>query len=188
MTGFALSVVEAADADDMVGEVAAAALPYCGDAPSTVFPGLVTFPVPQDDVLIEGEEPIEESAPVLSASEIVLDQYTRWEGVRYRMGGTDTRGVDCSALTQAIFKAGFQIELPRSSRSQVAVGKAVSRKDIRPGDLVYFIDRGRSHVGIALSKKKFVHASSREGVTISSFDGYWKRRLKRVRRVLPDEG
>lgn len=122
--------------------------------------------------------------PVPSITDIVLAQYEDWQGVRYRYGGTDYRGIDCSALVQAIFRDAFEVELPRTSREQAQLGEAVKQSDIQPGDLLYFIDRGRRHIGVAVTEHEFLHASRKKGVILSKFDKYWKPRLKRVRRIL----
>jgi lipoprotein Spr len=132
----------------------------------------------------EGLETVEE---VPSISDIVLAQYEDWRGVRYRSGGTDYRGVDCSGLVQAIFRDAFEVDLPRSSSEQARLGESVPRGDIRPGDLLYFIDRGRKHVGVAVNDREFVHASRRKGVIISKFEGYWSKRLIRIRRILDEK-
>lgn len=129
-------------------------------------------------------EALEDIAEVPSISEIVLAQYADWRGVRYRAGGSDARGVDCSGLVQAVFKDAFQIDLPRSSVLQSRLGDSVPRNAIQPGDLVYFVDRGRKHVGVAVNEHQFLHSSRRKGVILSEFDGYWSSRLLRVRRVL----
>jgi cell wall-associated NlpC family hydrolase len=137
----------------------------------------------QDGSLAEGLDDID---PVPSIKDIVLAQYEDWQGVRYRSGGTDYRGIDCSGLVQAIFRDAFEVELPRTSREQARLGEAVNQNDIQPGDLLYFIDRGRNHVGVAVNKDEFLHASRKKGVILSKFDKYWKPRLKRVRRILDE--
>lgn len=131
-------------------------------------------------------EELSDIKPVPSIKDIVLAQYEDWHGVRYRTGGTDYRGVDCSGLVQAIFRDAFEVELPRTSREQANLGEAVKQSDIQPGDLVYFIDRGRNHVGVAVNEYEFLHASRKKGVILSKFDKYWKPRLKRVRRILDE--
>ena len=138
----------------------------------------------EDDLSAEDTDQIQD---VPSISDIVLDQYKDWRGVRYRSGGTDYRGVDCSGLVQAVFKDAFEMDLPRTSGEQANLGEAVPRDEIQPGDLLYFIDRGRKHVGVAVNEYEFLHASRKKGVIVSKFDKYWKPRLKRVRRVLTPE-
>jgi lipoprotein Spr len=129
----------------------------------------------------------EEVEAVPSIKDIVLAQYEDWRGVRYRPGGSDYRGVDCSGLVQAIFRDAFEKELPRTSGEQKRLGEAVARDEIQPGDLLYFIDRGREHVGVAVNGKQFVHASRKKGVILSSFDRYWGKRLRHIRRILDDK-
>jgi cell wall-associated NlpC family hydrolase len=87
---------------------------------------------------------------------------------------------------QAIYRDAFEMELPRTSAEQAKLGEVVTKDEIQPGDLLYFIDRGRRHVGVAVSEDEFLHASRKKGVTLSKFDKYWKPRLKRVRRILDE--
>lgn len=137
-----------------------------------------------------GHEPVPDALEAVeevpSVRDIVLAQYEDWRGVKYRYGGTDYRGVDCSALVQAIFRNAFAMDLPRTSREQARLGDSVPRDDIRAGDLLYFVDRGRRHIGVAVNDTEFVHASRIKGVTISSFKGYWSKRLVRVQRILEE--
>lgn len=119
-----------------------------------------------------------------SVSEVLHSEYASWKGVRHRLGGTDKRGVDCSALVQAIFRNAFQVDLPRTSKEQSRVGQKVKFKEKRPGDLVFFVDRGRNHIGVVVDNRRFLHSSSKYGVVISEFEGYWAPRLKRINRVL----
>jgi cell wall-associated NlpC family hydrolase len=119
-----------------------------------------------------------------AVSDILLSQFRAWKGVRHRTGGTDRRGVDCSGLVQAIFREAFQVELPRTSRDQSRVGRRVEAREMRPGDLVYFLDKGGDHIGVLVADRTFLHASASRGVTLSTLDAYWWPRLKRVQRVL----
>jgi len=153
-----------------------------------------SFTSPQDhdsdDFLSErhhSSQPFADIEPVPSISDIVLAQYDDWRGVRYRAGGTDSRGVDCSGLVQAIYRDAFEMDLPRTSVEQSRMGEPVNRGEIQPGDLVYFLDRGRKHVGVAINEQQFVHASRKKGVIVSKFDGYWTSRLLRIRRILDDK-
>ncbi|SUB29035.1 putative outer membrane lipoprotein [Yersinia pseudotuberculosis] len=116
----------------------------------------------------------------------ILEQYTGWKGVRYRLGGSSKRGIDCSAFVQTTFREQFGMDLPRSTSQQQDLGKKVQRTKLRPGDLVLFRagSTGR-HVGIYLGNDKFVHASTSAGVTISNLnDDYWNKRYRDGRRVL----
>ncbi|BAN97163.1 lipoprotein spr precursor [Plautia stali symbiont] len=116
----------------------------------------------------------------------IMEQYSDWKGVRYRLGGDTKRGIDCSAFVQRTFREQFGLELPRSTSEQQDSGKKILRSKLRPGDLVLFRagSTGR-HVGIYLGNDNFVHASTSSGVIISSLnDSYWKNRYREARRVL----
>ena len=116
----------------------------------------------------------------------IMDQYADWKGVRYRLGGSTKKGIDCSSFVQRTFREQFGLELPRSTYEQQETGKSVSRTNLRTGDLVLFRagSTGR-HVGIYIGNNQFVHASTSSGVIISSMnEPYWKKRYNEARRVL----
>ena len=79
------------------------------------------------------------------------------------------------------------IDLPRVSRDMAHTGQIIERRDLSPGDLVFFGRRkGRvDHVGIYLGEGNFVHAprTGRE-VTVSTLEGgYWGSKFIQARRV-----
>ncbi|KQM75299.1 hydrolase [Pedobacter sp. Leaf216] len=93
---------------------------------------------------------------------------TDWTGVRYRFGGLDKSGIDCSGFAFLLEKEIYGITLPRISRDQA---NAVRRKDIdnlKEGDLVFFSFGGNDvdHVGVYLNNGFFVHASTTRGVIV----------------------
>src|SRR3954451_16299632 len=82
-------------------------------------------------------------------------------GDAYAWGGTGPDAFDCSGLTAYVFaRAG--VALPHNSYAQAAMGRPVSRRDIRPGDLVFFstAGAGASHVGIATGEDTVVSATN----------------------------
>jgi cell wall-associated NlpC family hydrolase len=87
-------------------------------------------------------------------------------GKRYVHGATGPNAFDCSGLTSyAYAKAG--VTLPRSSRSQLSKGTSVKKKDLKPGDLVFFYSPV-SHVAIYIGDGKVVHAGNpRTGVNVT---------------------
>jgi cell wall-associated NlpC family hydrolase len=136
--------------------------------------------------------PPEEAVPVppapapISVSHVLLQQYDAWKGVSYRFGGTGRSGIDCSGFMLTVFRDGFGLALPRTSIEQSRLGQAVPRDRIRSGDLLFFSDRRSDHIGVALDGGRFLHASTSEGVTVSSLNGYWQSRLSRVSRILDE--
>jgi len=106
-------------------------------------------------------------------------------GLTYRWGGNGPYAYDCSGFTKEVFeKTG--INIPRNSWKQAEVGKKVSKKHLKKGDLIFFNSKhhfGVNHVGIYLGHGKFIHASRfHKRIVISPLREYrrffkWGRRL-----------
>jgi peptidoglycan DL-endopeptidase CwlO len=77
-------------------------------------------------------------------------------GDKYVFGADGLVTWDCSGLTMRAFQAAG-VSLPHSSRAQYNYGKSVARKDLQPGDLVFF-GKPISHVGIYLGGDRMLHA------------------------------
>lgn len=119
----------------------------------------------------------------LVADKALAGVYNEWAGTRYRMGGTTKRGIDCSAFMQTAFWAAYGVELPRSTAEQRYLGRKISKNELQKGDLVFF--RGNNHVGVYIGNNQFMHASTSQGVTISSLDeNYWARTYTQSRRIM----
>ncbi|MCB0476662.1 MAG: C40 family peptidase [Crocinitomicaceae bacterium] len=107
-------------------------------------------------------------------------------GIKYKYGGTDKTGFDCSGFTSYVYKK-FDIELPRRAADQQAKSKKIKIKDAKVGDLVFFSSGGGvNHVGIIVSNENgkpiMIHASTSQGIVETDILGnsYWKPRLKFV--------
>jgi lipoprotein Spr len=129
----------------------------------------------------------EEQPQTNNVEQRILEEYQRWKGTRHQLGGTGSKGIDCSGFVKAVYKDAFNINLPRTTTAQVRQGKPVSYDDLRPGDLVFFTPPNYPrHVGIFLNRSQFVHASKTKGVTISKIDAdYWLKYYWTARRILP---
>ncbi len=127
----------------------------------------------------------------------LVDSAMNFLGVRYKLGGrTAETGFDCSGFTRYVFEASLGRVLPHRADEQANAPELakVDRKDLKPGDLVFFdtMRRTFSHVGIYLGDGKFIH-SPRTGETVRIEDiniSYWARHFTGARRVpeLADAG
>lgn len=107
-------------------------------------------------------------------------------GLPYRFGGTAPEtGFDCAGLTRYVFENSCGVALPRSALAQYRSGAAVGRQSLQPGDLVFFRQRRRVHVGIYIGANRFVHSPNhRRVVSVNSLDqGYYSRTYVGGRRV-----
>lgn len=90
----------------------------------------------------------------------------------YQWGGRSPFGIDCSGLTQVVYKM-VGIHLPRDAYQQVEIGEPLDFvNEAKPGDLAFFKKpNGRiCHVGIVFPEQKILHASGQ--VRIDNLDHY----------------
>lgn len=101
-------------------------------------------------------------------------------GVKYVWGGTTPKGWDCSGFTQYVYgKNG--IKLPRTTSQQRNVGKVVSVKDAKPGDLIWI----PGHIGIISETKGQMYdaGSTRTNTAKRSYEWMLSRGAKVIRVV-----
>jgi hypothetical protein len=130
--------------------------------------------------ITEGEIPEYTDAGIEKSA--ITDAFMYWLGTPYRFGGLTEKGIDCSAFVREVYRSAGAMELPRTARLQYNVGESIEREDLVFGDLIFFKTSSYAritHVGIYLSDDLFVHASSRQGVTVSSLNSsYYSRRFR----------
>jgi len=141
-----------------------------------------------DDFLAAGIEK-DINTQITSADEII-ETAEKYLGVPHCMGGTTMKCMDCSGLLVVVF-ARLGINLPHNSEEQARYGKILTRIDeLKKGDLVFFIKSYETshfitHSGIYTGNKKFIHASSKNGVVITSInDPWWNQKFIFGTRVL----
>jgi cell wall-associated NlpC family hydrolase len=137
------------------------------------------------------ETPVE-SYTMPGLADSLLERGFELVGTRYRYGGLNAEtGFDCSGFVGFLFKEKAGIELPRSTREMINIkAPVVARSALKPGDVIFFNNRGRgrvTHAGIYIGDDKFIHSASRRsgGVRVDSLDdSYWKRSFMEAKRVL----
>lgn len=114
----------------------------------------------------------------------------KWIHTPYRWGGTDEKGIDCSAFMQRLLQDVYNIPVPRTSVEQFFTKNVEPFHDghyFAEGDLVFFATipgKPVSHVGFYLQNRVFVNASSSQGVSLANLDDpYWKKRYVAAGRV-----
>jgi len=148
-------------------------------------------------------EEIKESEQAQSESQTISEVLGKWKdpderslfirvvknflGVPYRLGGSTLKGIDCSAFVKKIFEI-FNVELPRTAREQLQIGKKVKREDLEAGDVVFFKTQRatRTHVGIYIGNNEFIHASYRsKEVRVDNLDTpYFNQRFIKGVRII----
>lgn len=138
-----------------------------------------------DPSLLEGSGP---QTPV--NNEDLIREALAHRGARYVWGGASRGGFDCSGFALYVYERTRGIKLPHSAAAQMKHGTPVARKDLRPGDLVFFYGRGTiGHVAIYIGENKIVHAASHKGrVRTDTLEGYYSDRYAGARRLSPAPG
>lgn len=132
------------------------------------------------------------SAEGLSKAEAVISTASSNIGTKYRSGGTDSDGFDCSGLMFSSFKV-IDVALPRTSSEQSNYGIKIDKTSAQKGDLIFFATNGSSHINhvgliteVSENDIKFVHSSTSSGVIISSVtEEYYDKRFVQINRVIP---
>lgn len=107
-------------------------------------------------------------------------------GIRYKYGGLDIDGFDCSGLVHYVYNC-FGIELPHSSKTLSRLRDKVNLSEIKPADILIFKLGRRWHSALYIADDLFIHAPSRgEKVRTEGLNEYWKKRFKCALRILPE--
>jgi peptidoglycan DL-endopeptidase CwlO len=114
------------------------------------------------------------SAPAPStrrSAQVAVETAVAQVGKPYQWGANGPNSFDCSGLTSFAWRAAG-VDITRTSRSQYAATKRVSRADLQPGDLVFYSRSGPagiSHVAMYIGNGRVVEAS-RAGVPVRISD------------------
>ncbi|MDQ3929074.1 MAG: C40 family peptidase [Chloroflexota bacterium] len=118
-----------------------------------------------------------EDAPASAGAAIVSIAY-KYNGYRYRYGGSSPSGFDCSGFVYYVYRQAG-ISIGRDTNSQYNSGTRVSFNNLQPGDIVLFSNtyrRGLSHAAIYIGGGQIIHAVNESvGVTVSNLNSsYWR--------------
>jgi gamma-D-glutamyl-L-lysine dipeptidyl-peptidase len=148
-------------------------------------PDLKSAWIQQGDVISDRE-------PLTIDESIALGK--RFLGLPYVWGGRSSFGFDCSGFTQMLVRA-RGIKMPRDADQQAAWKGviAVGRKDLEPGDLLFFGSSSKdiTHTAMYIGDGQFIQATTNAHpvVQISRLDDQpWTRLLVACRRVRVPSG
>ncbi|MEO8934887.1 MAG: C40 family peptidase [Xanthomarina sp.] len=122
----------------------------------------------------------------------IIQTAEKYNGVRYKYGGTTKSGMDCSGLITTAFNS-ENIALPRSTGNLATTGTWVDVKEVEKGDLLFFAtsknSRSVNHVGLVTKARpgfvEFIHSTTSAGVITSQLsEKYWYFAFVQARRVL----
>jgi hypothetical protein len=129
----------------------------------------------------------------ISTTDSLTDSAIKLINCPYIWGGRIPSGIDCSGMTQLIYKI-HGLTIPRNSWLQSEVGETISFIDeSKPGDLAFFDnERGSiSHVGMMISKGLIIHASGRVRIDTIDHQGIFKQEtgkyshhLRTIKRII----
>jgi hypothetical protein len=129
----------------------------------------------------------------ITTKESLPDTAIRFINSPYIWGGRIPSGIDCSGLTQLVYKI-HGIQIPRDSCQQAEAGEIVSFiNEARPGDLVFFDnEKGQiSHVGMMIADGLIIHASGRVRIDTIDHQGIFKpeivkysHHLRTIKRIV----
>jgi hypothetical protein len=119
-----------------------------------------------------------------------------FQSVPYKWGGEDSLGFDCSGFVLKVMKL-FGFVFNHGAKDQSELGFAISRNELKPGDLVFFgkkYENGRckiDHVAIAHTVSnevlKVIHCTSK-GVNVQELkaNDYWGKKILFYRNIIDE--
>lgn len=122
----------------------------------------------------------------------IVSYAKRWKGVKYKYGGKDPKGFDCSGFTSYVYRK-FDLNITPSSKVQATKGRKIPLSRANAGDLVFFSKTGKgavSHVAMVVSNEKegltVIHCTSSKGVMVQnvSRSNYWRPKMLYARNVI----
>lgn len=122
----------------------------------------------------------------------IVKESVNYLGIPYKYGGDNPiEGFDCSGFVKYIYQKVAKLEVPRTTTSQLKIGKPIKMTNIQKGDLIFFGINSKyvNHVGIYIGDNQFIHAPS-TGSTVrveKVTSSYWSKKIRGVRRPLNNQ-
>ena len=120
------------------------------------------------------------STPSTNKVQAVIDLAHKQLGKPYVWGAEGPNSFDCSGLIYYVYKNAAGITLPRTSSAQYSAGVAVSRSNLKAGDLIFSSTDGTgniTHVAIYVGDGQMIHAprTGKNVEKVSINNSYWNK-------------
>lgn len=115
----------------------------------------------------------------------IVNYAKKFLGVPYVYGATGPNAFDCSGLTSYTYRNALNINIGRTTDTQITKGTPVSKNELEPGDLVF---PHTGHVGIYVGNNQFINApQTGDVVKISSITKFYTgRRIIKANSSIED--
>jgi len=101
---------------------------------------------------------------------------------------TTNEGIMCSAMSHYLYQKLFYIYLPTNIAQLQHSGRQVHNTQLQAGDLLFFTQNGKKHVGIYVEQGLFLHPSLYHGLILESIkDPTYAKHLIEVRRIFKSQ-
>ncbi len=147
-----------------------------------------SFSIGKNDYFISGKLPNTKDLGIREVGTSLLHTPYLW-------GGRSSYGIDCSGLTQIVYKI-CGTWLPRDAYQQVELGNTVSFvEEAKCGDLAFFDnEEGKIiHVGLCIGGGQIIHANGEVRIDQLDHQGIFKRdknlyshKLRVIKRIIPE--
>ncbi|MCX6245828.1 MAG: C40 family peptidase [Bacteroidetes bacterium] len=149
------------------------------------FDGLIA-----DTTLLETSQTPQERQ---KAKQTIVDDAMLYLHAPYLWGGRTPFGIDCSGLTQMVYKL-KKIKLLRDAAQQATHGEPLNFiSEAEPGDLAFFDNEEGNivHVGLMLDKSRIIHASGKVRIDMIDHEGIFNEeeqqythKLRVIKRII----
>jgi hypothetical protein len=122
----------------------------------------------------------------IKAKQTLIDNAMLYINAPYLWGGRTPFGIDCSGLTQMVYKL-KKIKLLRDASQQATHGEPLNFiSESEPGDLAFFDDEEGNiiHVGMIMDKHRIIHASGKVRIDIIDHEGIFNEEESRYTHKL----
>jgi len=109
-------------------------------------------------VKTRGSTSVERAAKALAVAKSRTGKWYRW-------GAAGPNNFDCSGLTLYAYRA-VGVNLPHSANAQKNYGKAISRSQARPGDLIIFLSGGYGYHAAIYAGGNYMYDAPHAGATV----------------------